>query len=134
MKRLSIRMRVTLWFTAMMSLLALLVLIFLYLAGQSSVRNGLRHQLINTITGSLDEIEYDDGKIEPDDDLDYFIGGVYLSIYDAEGRLLYGRIPSAYNGVLPFRDQTLQNFSSGASSLPQPVQNTFCAASEAPAL
>ena len=111
MKRLSIRMRVTLWFTAMMSLLALLVLIFLYLAGQSSVRNGLRHQLINTITGSLDEIEYDDGKIEPDDDLDYFIGGVYLSIYDAEGRLLYGRIPSAYNGVLPFRDQTLQNFS-----------------------
>lgn len=111
MKRLSIRMRVTMWFTAMMSLLALLVLIFLYLAGQSSVRNGLRNQLVNTIMTSLDEIEYEDGMIEPDDDLDYFIGGVYLSIYDAEGRLLYGRIPSAYNGIVPFRDQNLQSFS-----------------------
>ena len=98
MKRISIRMRVTLWFTALMSLLALLVLVFLYLAGQSSVKTGLRNQLVNTITSSLDEIEYDDGVIEPDDDLDYFIGGVYLSIYDDEGRLLYGRIPSAYNG------------------------------------
>ena len=111
MKRLSIRMRVTLWFTAFMSLLAVLVLIFLYLAGQSSVKHSLRNQLVNTIKSSLDEIEYDDGVIEPDDDLDYFIGGVYLSIYDDEGRLLYGRIPSAYNGVLPFRDQKLQNFS-----------------------
>ena len=111
MKRISIRMRVTLWFTALMSLLALLVLVFLYLAGQSSVKTGLRNQLVNTITSSLDEIEYENGKIEPDDDLDYFIGGVYLSIYDAEGRLLYGRIPSAYNGILPFRDQTLQTFS-----------------------
>ena len=111
MKRISIRMRVTLWFTALMSLLALLVLVFLYLAGQSSVKTGLRNQLVNTIISSLDEIEYEDGKIEPDADLDYFIGGVYLSIYDAEGRLLYGRIPSAYNGILPFRDQTLQTFS-----------------------
>lgn len=113
MKRLSIRMRVTLWFTAFMSLLAVLVLIFLYLAGRSSVKHSLRNQLVNTIKSSLDEIEYDDGLVEPDDDLDYFIGGVYLSIYDAEGRLLYGRIPSAYNGVLPFRDQMLQNFSDG---------------------
>ncbi|MDO5548720.1 MAG: HAMP domain-containing sensor histidine kinase [Eubacteriales bacterium] len=111
MKRLSIRLRVTLWFTALMSLLAILVLIFLYLAGQYSVQTSMQNQLVNTITSSLDEIEYDDGAIEPDDDLDYFIGGVYLSIYDAEGRLLYGRIPSAYNGVLPFRDQTLQKFS-----------------------
>ena len=86
MKRISIRMRVTLWFTALMSLLALLVLVFLYLAGQSSVKTGLRNQLVNTIISSLDEIEYEDGKIEPDADLDYFIGGVYLSIYDAEGR------------------------------------------------
>lgn len=111
MKRLSIRMRVTLWFTALMSLLAILVLIFLYLAGRSSVQASVRNQLVNTITTSLDEIEYDDGIIEPDDDLDYFVGGVYLSIYDAEGHLLYGRIPSAYNGVLPFCDQELQNFS-----------------------
>lgn len=111
MKRLSIRMRVTLWFTALMLLLAILVLVFLYLAGQSSVQTSMKNQLTNTIITSLDEIEYDDGMIEPDDDLDYFIGGVYLSIYDAEGRLLYGRIPSSYNGILPFREQKLQRYS-----------------------
>lgn len=111
MKRLSIRMRVTLWFSALMSLLAVLVLVFLYLAGQSSVHSTVQNQLVSTLTGSLDEIEYENGSIEPDDDLDYFIGGVYLSIYDGEGRLLYGRIPSAYNGILPFRDRTLQNHS-----------------------
>ncbi len=113
MSGLSIRMKVTAWFTALMALLAALVLVFLYLVGQSSVQTGLRNQLVNTITSNLDEIEYDDGRIEPDDDLDYFIGGVYLSIYDEEGRLLYGRIPSTYQGMQPFRDQTMQRFSDG---------------------
>lgn len=110
MKRLSIRMRVTLWFTAMMSLLAILMLVFLYLAGQRTVRSLLRDRLTSVVQNSLDYIEYDDGRLELDDDMDFFVNGVYRSIYDAEGRMLYGRIPEKYNGIQAFQDGTMQEF------------------------
>ena len=110
MKRLSIRMRVTLWFTAMMSLLAVLMLLFLYLAGQRTVRSLLRDRLTHVVQNSLDYIELDDGRLELDDDMDFFVNGVYRSIYDAEGRMLYGRIPEKYNGIQAFQDDTMQQF------------------------
>lgn len=110
MKRLSIRMRVTLWFTVMMSLLAILMLVFLYLAGQRTVHSLLRDRLIHVVQNSLDYIEPDDGRLELDDDMDFFVNGVYRSIYDAEGRMLYGRIPEKYNGIQAFQDSTMQRF------------------------
>ena len=110
MKRLSIRMRVTLWFTVMMSLLAVLMLVFLYLAGQRTVRSLLRDRLTHVVQNSLNYIELDDGRLELDDDMDFFVNGVYRSIYDADGRMLYGRIPEKYNGIQAFQDGTMQQF------------------------
>ncbi len=116
MRRVSIRMRVTLWFTAMMALLAVLILVFLYLAGQRTVRSLLRDRLTHVVQNSLDYIEFHEGKLELDDDMDFFVNGVYRSIYDAEGRMLYGRIPEKYNGIQAFRDDTMQQFDDDETS------------------
>ncbi|MGN1015045.1 MAG: sensor histidine kinase [Butyricicoccus sp.] len=116
MKRLSIRLRVTLWFTALMTILACLVLVFLYLAGHYTVRSMMQERLVNIVENTLDKIEYDDGELELDDDMDFFVSGVYRSIYDAEGWLLYGRIPADYSGVQAFSDGTLQRYDDGDDS------------------
>lgn len=116
MKRLSIRLRVTLWFTGLMTILACLVLVFLYLAGHYTVRSMMQERLVNIVESTLDKIEYDDGELELDDDMDFFVSGVYRSIYDAEGWLLYGRIPADYSGVQAFSDGTLQRYDDGDNS------------------
>ena len=110
MKRLTIKLRVTLWFTALMSMLSILALVFLYLAGQYTVRSMLQDRLINIVENSLDDIEWDDGQLEVDDDLNFFLNGVYRSIYDEEGRLLFGWIPKEYTGVQAFYNETIQSY------------------------
>lgn len=112
MKRLSIKLRVTLWFTLLMTLLTAIVLIFLFWVGDLVVTSGSQDTLIGIVTDSLKEIEHDGDEWEIDDDLDYFQDGVYLSIYDQSGILLYGRLPSGFTeetSLLDHQVQTIQD-------------------------
>ncbi|CZT54995.1 Sensor kinase CusS [Eubacteriaceae bacterium CHKCI005] len=112
MKRLSIKLRITLWFTLLMTLLTAFVLIYLFSVGDLVVASGSQNALISVVTDSVKDIEYDDGELEIDDDLDYFQDGVYLSIYDQSGTLLYGHLPSHFpreTSLLDHQIQTLQN-------------------------
>ena len=61
MKRLSIKLRVTLWFTLMMVLLVAAVLTFLIAAGEHTELLGARDTLTQTVAESFDELEWDDG-------------------------------------------------------------------------
>ena len=53
---------------------------------------------------SMDEVEYDDGALEFDDDFSAYRQGVYISIYDANGRMLRGRELDISADVSPFRN------------------------------
>lgn len=96
MKRLSIKLRVTLWFVLFMTLLVITVLIFLFSTGKYMLANGSRDMLIGIVTDSLSEIEYDNGKLEIDHDLVYFQRGAYISVYNQTGQLIYGRVPPEF--------------------------------------
>lgn len=109
MKKLSIKLRVTLWFTLFMTLLVGIVLVVLFSVGERIVTNVGKETLISVLTDSAEEIEIDDGRIEIDDDLDFFQKGVYLSVYDSNGNLLYGRLPRGFKNAPPFQDKRLAN-------------------------
>lgn len=104
MKRLSIKLRVTLWFTLLMLVIVAAVLTFLLSASKRLATSGSLATLRHVVEESLNEIEFDDGRLEIDDDLDYFSDGVYITVYDADGRLLYGRRPSGYTAETAFLD------------------------------
>ncbi len=108
MRRLSIKLRVTLWFTLLMTLLTIIVLIFLFSVGDRVVTSGSQDTLMGVVTDSLKNIEYDDDGWEIDDDLDYFQDGVYLAIYDRSGVLLYGRLPSGFTAETSLLDNQVQ--------------------------
>jgi signal transduction histidine kinase len=93
MNGLSVKLKVTLWYTALMVLLAALALAFIFYVGQSLAAASARSDLVRAVEDSLDEIEYDDGKLEVDDDLDFFSHGIYLSVYDRDMRQVFGRVP-----------------------------------------
>ena len=115
MKKLSIKLRVTLWFTLLMLLLVGVVLLVLFYVGSRIVTDNSKDTLVKAVAESLEEIDFDDGRLEIDDDLDYFQEGAYLSVYDHAGNLLYGRLPSAFEGTVDFVDNQLATVQIGST-------------------
>lgn len=108
MKRLSIKFRVTLWYVIFMLIIVLLVLTFILSISDSLVRSSAQTQLKSIVEKSFEEIEFEEGRLEIDDDFDFFKNGVYLSVYDSNGSLIYGRTPSGFSGNIPFSSEELQ--------------------------
>lgn len=108
MRRLSVKLRVTLWFTAFMALLVAADLAILFVAGRDMVSASLRNMLTEVVleNGQLLTVK-DDGSLDTEE-VDSFDRGVYLTIYDQEGYPIYGRMPLGYADQLPFRDEVMQ--------------------------
>ena len=99
MKRLSIKLRVTLWFTLMMVLLVAAVLTFLIAAGEHIELLGARDTLTRTVAESFDELEWDEGELDAED-FDDYSRGVHLAVYSADGDRIYGRLPNGFDDSL----------------------------------
>lgn len=116
MKKFSVKMKVTLWYASFMMLLVLFMLGFLFFIGEEMVSSGTQNILIETVESSYNEIEYDDGKLEIDDDLEFSSAGMYLSIFDSTGELQYGRVPNIFSTTLKFTNGTIQPYKKGDTS------------------
>ena len=116
MRRLSIQLKVTLWFTLLMVLLVSIVLAFLFSLGAQSALEGTKSQMMDMVAAAWHEIGSDDGAIEIDDDLEYFKDGIYLSVYDGGGVPLYGAVPRDFDNSAVFAPNDLRTIPSGEKS------------------
>ena len=116
MRRLSIQLKVTLWFTLLMVLLVSIVLVFLFSLGAQSALEGTKSQMMDMVAAAWHEIGSDDGAIEIDDDLEYFKDGIYLSVYDGGGVPLYGAVPRDFDNSAVFAPNDLRTIPSGGKS------------------
>lgn len=112
MKKRSITMRVTLWYTLFMVLLAGVSLGFLFYASAQSARQGKLALMKNMAADSRREIEYKNGELDIDKDLEAFQDGVYLSVYDDAGVPLYGLVPRTFDNSAVFSDGELRQVES----------------------
>lgn len=96
MKKISIKLKITLWFTLFMTLSVVVCLFFLFSVGEKTMMSNSRHELTSAVTESLGEIEFDDGELEIDDDVDAYRNGIHLSIYTSGNTLLFGSIPRGF--------------------------------------
>ena len=108
MKRLSIKLRVTLWFTLLMIMLVGIVLAFLLAASSNEAMAASKRQLVELVQENYDEIDCEGGRIEFDRDFQHFSDGAYLSTYDAKGNLLYGSVPAGFENTDYFQDGQLR--------------------------
>ena len=113
MRNLSIKLKITLWYTAFMALLIILTLIVLFSISSVQVLSDARARLRNTVLQAFSEIDYEDGLLTFDDDINYLEEGVYISVYDAQGYLLYGRTPTGFSGASTLIMDQMQQFGSG---------------------
>lgn len=113
MRNLSIKLKITLWYTAFMALLIILTLIVLFSISSVQVLSDARARLRNTVLRAFSEIDYEDGLLTFDDDINYLEEGVYISVYDAQGYLLYGRTPTGFSGASTLIMDQMQQVGSG---------------------
>lgn len=114
MKNLSIRLKITLWFSAILIVIVVLSFAVILSVSGSVLQKTVRDSLIDTVENNVDEVEFfvDLANVENDNDSDHYIAynGGYLEVDDdyldlvngvstalcrENGELLYGENPIA---------------------------------------
>ncbi len=128
MKRLSARVKITLWFSIALVLIVLLTYVLIISVNHQVVQKTIRDSLIETVENNVDEIEfykyidtndfdddldfflqYDDGYLEIDDDFLDEVNQVYTALYTSDGKFVYGEnIIAAETAELEFSDSSVQ--------------------------
>lgn len=91
MKRLSIKARVTIWYTLLVALIALLAAGVLFLSARRMMHNYYYETLTGTAQLALDDIRMEDGELDIDRDLDE-LPSVRVALFTTDGELIYGRV------------------------------------------
>ena len=111
MKKMSIKLRLTLWYTFFMIAIFLIAFGALYYSSRSSTQTTTKNELRNTVNEALEGIEYGSRGLEFDEDIGFFYNGVYLTVYTDNNKenVLYGHNPSRLNIDFDLKLDTFQS-------------------------
>lgn len=136
MKYLSIRFRITFWFTAALIVVVLFTYFVVFSVSNQIIQKTIRDNLIETVENNVDEVEFysniDDvdlnndvdhfvgfqnGYLEVDDDFLDEVNEVYTALYSADNKLIYGENPISRDVEdLKFVDSKIQNVVVGGTT------------------
>ena len=88
MKRLPIKVRVTLWYAALLVAICLLLFALLMAAADYTARAYHQEKLEDAAERILEELAPEDGRLELDDMDD--MPNVYATLFEEDGQLIYG--------------------------------------------
>lgn len=115
MKRLSIKLRVTFFYTAILAVILSLVLAFVFLALDLRLVYSTRADLENAVENAFDNIDFKGGQLEIDSGIDLYHDGIALVLYGPAGTLLLGGTPAGFPAETPLIADTHQTAEGGGS-------------------
>jgi len=89
-KSFSVKQRITLWYAALLVMICVVAMLFLFGASRHAQMVYCRDTLQSAMIVILDEMEIEHGVIEIDADIDE-VPNVYAALFDLDGNLIYGR-------------------------------------------
>ena len=114
--RMSVKLKVTLWYACMLVLIVLLLFGFIFFVSRSLLQKKTDSSLEAAVQEFAEEIEFEGDYFELDDDLRFYEDGIIFSVYDDEGRLVAGSVPGNYPVDTVLKAYSFQTLSSGSSS------------------
>ena len=109
MKNLSIKARLVIVHTLMMSLVVIIVLGILFSISGNEIDANVRTALENRVNESYENIAYRDGILTFNNDFIEIQDGIYLSAYELDStELLYGRLPYGFEYNLVFEEGNIR--------------------------
>ncbi len=104
MRRVSAKIRLTLFTTFLMLLMASVLIGLMLSLSEEIIASNSIAQLIEVVEDNSDELEFDDRKLDTDD-IDFFEKGVYTLLYSQDGEHLAGDFPLESILETPFTDK-----------------------------
>ena len=108
MKRLSLKMKLTILYTALMTTVVCGVLAILLSINNHEILTSVQSRLEEKVAETTEDIEYRNGALEFDSDILELEHGIYISVYASNGTLLYGKIPYAFDNTAIFEDGSIR--------------------------
>ncbi len=105
---LSVKMRMTLWFTLMVLLMAAMVLVFVLVINANTISDDPAGRLVKVVLSNAGDVEFDHGRFEWDD-LDVYKRGVYCDFFNDDGELLMGAMPEDVDITLPLENNVMRS-------------------------
>lgn len=111
-KGLSIKARVTLWYTFFMILVFGITAVYLVSSSQRMSGRQMRERLVDTVTDAVPQVRFRYGELDAEE-LDFYKNGVSVFLYDTQGRLLAPKVTRGIQVDSLLEDQTIKTASSG---------------------
>lgn len=108
MKKLSVRLRITLLYTFFMTVLTAASLFLLFSLSSREVLTSAGAELEEEVHESVEELTIQNGEVRVDSEFYSLEKGVYLALYDEQGYFLYGRVPYGVDVQPEFEDGNLR--------------------------
>ncbi len=105
MKKASIKLCVTAWYTVLMAAMAAVVLGFLVVISSTVATRTAMEGLAQEVWGNLEQVALRDGKLELGESFRFLKNGVYTVVYSQSGTLLAGQLPQPFTQMtVPFEN------------------------------
>ncbi len=109
MNKISAKIRLTLFTTFLMLLMASILIGLMFSISDDIVSANSIAQLTEVVDDNSDELEFDDGKLDTDD-VDFFKKGVYTLLYSQDGEYIAGDFPEKDISTIPFADKETSEY------------------------
>ena len=131
MKQLSLKAKLTLLYSVIMVVIFSITLGILFYFSSNEILTSTRSMLEERVSSSFDSVEYRNDRLEYDNDLLEIQDGVYLSVYDRDGQMLYGKIPYDFDASLPVEEGNVRRIDTDGVDffVPKTMAPCRCAAS-----
>lgn len=100
MRNISIKWRMTVWFSLLMIAITSLMLVFVMLMNRNTVTRPPEAELLYIVERNADDVEFDHGTWDFSD-VESYSHGVYTEIFDEAGRRLFGTAPAEVSDAAP---------------------------------
>lgn len=113
MRNLSVKLRIAVWLTLLMALLAGLLLAFMLSISSAVISQTAMSQLSQTVRSNVSQIGMSEGKLELRDGFYFYRNGVSTLVYSQSESLLAGQIPVSFTAAEPFQSGTTRTVEDG---------------------
>ena len=96
MKPMSIKMKITLWHTAFIFIITMLMLTFIISISRKFLGAEFKSELIEETADFVDDIEVYGTSYYYDDPPSFYEDGILFSVYNNQGQLLEGSVPNGF--------------------------------------
>ena len=113
MKRKSIKLKITLWLTALVAVLTVVLVAMALLATNYVATKTAMEELELTVRNNLKHIQATDTTPVIDENFLYYQNGASTLVYSKNGSLMAGQIPVNFKTAIPFENGTIRTIESG---------------------